>query len=197
MILPYLATALLILTTAYSATVSFRRRVGGAAPGVIFPNGARRSARILVSVSTLALVIGLIAWSTIGGPNSTRRSLRFLIPEGYKGWVRVEFEVPHEPLLPMEGGQTVLKIPPSGVLKTSSPEQYGWAKDSYSYYSGAGERLLPDSGHGSLIWGKMNGAESGSSGKCEYEEFFVGTEQQYTEQQYKDQVKGEGTKKSP
>jgi hypothetical protein len=192
MILPYLATALLILVTAYAATVSFRRRVEGAPPGVIFPNGARRSARILVGLSTFALAVGLIAWSTIGGRNPTRGSLRFLIPEGYWGWVRVEFEVPNEPLLPQERGQTVLKIPPSGVLKTSSPEQYGWAKDSYSYYSGAGERPLPDSGHGSVIWGKMNGAESGSSGKREYEEFFVGTEQQY-----KDQAKGEDKKKGP
>ncbi len=192
MILPYLATALLLLVTAYSATVSFRRRVEGAPPGVIFPNGARRSARILVGLSTFVLVVGLIAWSTIGGRNTTRGSLRFLIPEGYKGWVRVEFEVPNEPLLPLERGQTVLKIPPSGVLKSSSPEQYGWAKDSYSYYSGAGERKLPDSGHGSLIWGKMNGAESGSSGKREYEEFFVGTEQQY-----KDQAKGEDKRKGP
>jgi hypothetical protein len=38
----------------------------------------------------------------------------------------------------------------------------------------------------------MNGAESGSSGKREYEEFFVGTEQQY-----KDQAKGEDKRKGP
>jgi len=190
MILPYLATALLILVTVYSATVSFRQRVEGATPNWIFPDGAGRSVRILVGLFTLVLGIGLVAWISLSARNSTQRSLRFLIPESYTGWVRVEFEIAGESPVPVEGGQTVLKIPPSGVLRTSSPEQYGWAEDDYFYYSSAGVRRLPNSGHGSLIWGKINGAESGPSGKRKYEEFFVGTEQQY-----RDQAKG-GDKKN-
>lgn len=198
MILPYLATALLILVTAYSATVSFRRTPEAAASSWIFPGGINRHAGVAVTLFTFASAISLLgaigvtAWITLGARKSTQRSLEFLIPEGYKGWVRVEFGIPNEPKLSLEGKRTVLKIPPSGVLKTSSSEQYGWAKDSYSYYSSAGERPLPDSGHGSLIWGKMNGAESGSSGKREYEEFFVGTEEQY-----EDQAKGEHEKNTP
>ena len=59
--------------------------------------------------------------------------------------MRVEFEVSGAPALLSEAGQTVLKIPATGVLRTSSPEQYGWAKDRYYYYfnAGSGHFLIP------------------------------------------------------
>lgn len=181
-ILPYLATALLVLVTVYSAIVSFRQKPDGGASGWIFPNGTRRSSRIVVGIASLALVIGLAAWLSVSARNTTRRSSRFLIPDGYTGWVRVEFEVAGAPPLPVEAGQNVLAIPPSGLLRTSSSEQNGWAKDSYHFSSSAGARPIPDSGPQALIWGKINGEASGSSGKRKYEEFFVGTNQQFKEQ---------------
>ena len=77
-----------------------------------------------------------------------------------------------------------MKFPASGLLMTSSPEEYGWAKDHYFYYFEKGARMLPETsaGGGGLIWGKINGEESGSQGDRKYEEFFVGTEQQFREQ---------------
>jgi hypothetical protein len=74
----------------------------------------------------------------------------------------------------------VLKIPPSGLLRTSSPAPLG-TTDYYYFYSGSALRPVPDSGHGRLIWGKINGEASGASGKRKYEEFFMGTEQQFKE----------------
>ena len=185
MLLPYLAAVLLALATAYSAIVSFRQKPEGGATSLFFPDGAKRPARILVGVATLIFVIAVGVWFSINTRSSTPRSLRFLIPEGYSGWVRVEFETPGAPPLPQDAGQTMVTIPTSGSLKTSSPEQYGWAKDSYAFYSNAGLRPIPDSGEGRLIWGKINGEASGSSGRRKYEEFFVGTQQQF-----KDQVEG-------
>jgi hypothetical protein len=76
----------------------------------------------------------------------------------------------------------VFKIPSDGLLRTSSAEQYGWAKDHYYYYSAQGVRALPDSGPAGLIWGKINGEESGASGKRKYEEFFVGAAQKFKDQ---------------
>lgn len=113
---------------------------------------------------------------------STHRSSRFLIPEGYTGWVRVEFEVRGAPPLPTEGGQYVFTILSDGVLRTPSAEQYGWAKDQYYYYSAQGVRGLSDSGPAELIWSKINGQESGATSEREYEEFFVGDEQQFKDQ---------------
>lgn len=179
MILPYLAAVLLALATAYSAVVSFQERTKGAEPSWMFPDGAKRPTRIFISIATILLLVALGAWFSMNARNSTPRSMRFLIPEGYSGWVRIEFEIPDAPALPEEAGQPLLRIPPSGTLRTSSPEQYGWINHSYAFYSSAGVHPIPDSGPGKLIWGKINGEASGASGKRKYEEFFVGTQQQF------------------
>jgi hypothetical protein len=184
MIVPYLAAIVLALATVYSAVVAFRQKPEreSAGPSWLFPDRTNRPARIFFGVAMLILVIGSGIWFSTNGRNSAPRSFRFLIAEGYRGWVRVEFEIPGMPLLPTEGGQTITKIPPPGLLRTSSPEQYGWARDTYVFYSSAGEQSIPDSGPARLIWGKINGEERGSSGKRKYEEFFVGNEQQYKDQ---------------
>jgi len=182
MTLPYLATVLLVLATAYAAIVSFRQKPDGIAAGWIFPDSTKRPTRIIVGVTTLVIVIGLVAWMSVSARTTTRRSSRFLIPEGYTGWVRVEFEVAGTPALPVEAGQYMLTISPTGLLRTSSPEQFGWANDSYYYSSSAGTRRISDSGPQALIWGKINGEASNSFGKRKYEEFFVGTHQQFKEQ---------------
>ncbi len=182
MILAYLACALLVLATAYAALVSFRQNAEGTPPSWFFPEGIGRSFRVFVGLATVVLLIAAAAWFSISARHATPRSLRFFIPEGYSGWVRVEFEVPGAPVLQSGAGQTALEIPSSGILQTSSPEQYGWARDYYYFRSSSGIRTIPDSGPARLVWGKINGEASGSSGKRKYEEFFVGTEQQYKDQ---------------
>jgi len=193
--LPYVAIALLILATAYSAMVSFRQATfSQKKPGKlswIFPESASRAVRFSIAALTLASLAALGLLLAMGTANSTHRSSRFLIPDGYTGWIRIEFEVQGAPPLPMDAGQYVLRIPSDGILRTSSAEQYGFAKDHYYYYSTQGARPLPDSGPAVLIWGKINGEESGASGTRKYEEFFVGTEQQF-----RDQVKEKNKNKS-
>src|SRR5579863_2671002 len=179
MILPYLATALLAVATAYSALVSFRD--GEGRRSWIFPQGANRLAKICIGLASLALLIAAL-WLGMSSRNSQQRSSRFLIPEGYTGWIRIEFEVPGAAPLPVEGGQYIVKIPSTGMLQTSSPEQYGWADDHYYYYSAQNTRPLPDSGPSGLVWGKINGEKAGASGPRKYEEFFVGTQQQFKDQ---------------
>lgn len=181
MILPYAATALLVVATVYSTIVSFKQAEVGKRTW-IFPEATNRSARIAVGALTVALLTGLALWLSVSARNSTRPASRFLIPEGYIGWVRIEFGVQGAPPLPMEGGEYILKIPPDGVLRTSSAEQYGWARDHYYYYSAQGAHPLPDSGSAALIWGKINAEGSGASGKRKYEELFVGTAQQFRNQ---------------
>jgi hypothetical protein len=184
MILPYFATALLVLVTGYSAFVSFRQNPVGSPRGWAFPSGTKRSMRIAVGICTIALAAAFVAWSTVGPKNSAHRSSRFLIPQGYVGWARVEFQVSGAPPAPVEDGAYVLKLPSSGLFKTSSPERFGWARDRYYYYSETSTQILPDTSQGSrsAIWGKINGEASGPLGHRTYEEFFVGTEQQFREQ---------------
>jgi len=141
MILPYLAVVFLVLTTVYAALVAFRQKPEGEAYAWLFPDGTRRSGRTLAGIVTLIFVIGCMVWIHMSVGDTARRSLKFLIAEGYSGWVRVEFEVSGEPVLPVVGAQFVIKIPATGSLKTSSPEQFGWARDTYSFYTSADSKL--------------------------------------------------------
>jgi hypothetical protein len=181
MILPFLAIAFLTLATVYSAMVSFRQSEA-LPPSWIFPTTTNRSVRIVLGITSFALLIALAFWLGLGTRHENQRSSRFLIPDGYTGWIRVEFEVQGAPPLPMESGEYVLRIPATGILQTSSTEQYGWAQDHYYYYSAQGMRALPDFGASSMIWGKLNAEASGTAGKRKYEEFFVGTSQQFKNQ---------------
>jgi len=182
--LTYLSLAFLVLATGYAAIVSFGRRRDSETPSWIFPGPAGCSLRRAISAASIALVAGLVAWMAFGLRASTRPGSRFMIPDGYVGWVKLEFGVPGAPPLPMEGGKYVVRFTPSGVLKTSTAEEAGSAKDYYYYYSDGRARELPGraSGAASLIWGHFHSQASGSSGKHSYEEFFVGTEQQFKEQ---------------
>jgi hypothetical protein len=199
MILPYLAITLLLIVTAYSAFVSFRQAGSTAPPTWIFPARAQRPARIGVGIFTIVLLVGVIISLTSGARHAGRHPYRFLIPEGYVGWARVEFEVDNAPPLPMQASQYVVKFPPSGLLRSSSSEEYGQAHDHYFYYSDNGTRPLPDStsDKGRMIWGKINGEGSGIQGKKKYEEFFVGSEEQFKEQGSGEPVVGSRPAKTP
>jgi len=182
MILPYFAIVVLLLATAYSAIVSFRQAPKSAEANWAFPSAAGQRSRITIGFATLLVVLAFVAWFGLSVRHTIRRSSRFLIPDRYRGWVKVEFEVQGAPPLPLEGGQYVLTIGPDGSLKTSSLEQYGWADDSYFFYSPAGVHQIPDAGPRSLIWGKINGEAANSTGKRKYEEFFVGTQEEFKAQ---------------
>jgi hypothetical protein len=181
MILPYLAIALLALATLYSAFVSFRGSKD-TAPSWIFPTETPRSMRLTLGTVGLILLFGAGVWLGLGAHRDTGRASRFLIADGYTGWVRIEFEVSGAPPLPMEGGEYILRIPANGLLRTSSVEQYGWARDRYFFDSAQGLRPIPDSGEDAMIWGKLNAEAVEANGKRKYEEFFVGTEKQFKSQ---------------
>jgi len=45
---------------------------------------------------------------------------RFLIPSGYRGWVRIEYRVSNAPQLPRDGEYLLVRLAGDGTLKTSS-----------------------------------------------------------------------------
>lgn len=184
MTLPYLAIAFLLLVTLYSAVASFGRPAADPPHTWLFPSGTSQWARKVAGVVTIllvALLIGLATWSHAGQENAASRPARYLIPEGYVGWVRIEFEVPGAPTVPMEDGEYLFKVPPTGVLKTSLTLQKGGPEVRYYYYSEERRQQLSDRSQdrNRLVWGRISGAVSGLSGEKSYEEFFVGTEQQF------------------
>lgn len=108
------------------------------------------------------------------GAPLARHPVKYLIPEGYVGWVQVKFGVPTAPALPLEGRMIVCHFPEDGLLSTSSSVEEGWAKDQYFYYmsDGSTEALKETGwGYGGMVWGSQNSATE--------EYFYVGTEQQF------------------
>jgi hypothetical protein len=103
---------------------------------------------------------------------------KFLIPEGYVGWLRVEFHVECAPVIPVEDGLRKLRFSGTSVLETSStmPEQA--AERKYFYYAADGSErdLVADyrSGNG-MIWQEHSGSRGG---KMSMFLFFVGTQEQ-------------------
>lgn len=180
--LPCSAVVLLLVTTAYSFAVSGRKNEPGRDGTWLFPGRMGRWGRITIGVTTLAVLVAFSAWFAMGMRTSRRPTSRFLIPDGYVGWVHVEFNVADAQPALSEQGQYIFHVPADGKLKTASPERFGWANDEYFYVSAAGlHRLATGAVNGRMVWGKINGERGDPAARRQYEAFFVGTEQQFKE----------------
>jgi hypothetical protein len=83
-----------------------------------------------------ALLFSLsIASFSIRGQTQQTLPYRFLIPEGYVGWIRVDFEVPDAPPLPVEGGYYIFKFSNTGRIETSSRDLLESWHEQFVYYS--------------------------------------------------------------
>jgi len=88
-----------------------------------------------ISVVTIA-VLGLMFYAHTHRPKGEK----IYLPEKYAGWVCVSYNVDGAPPLPEEDGFLVVKIPPNGILKTSSALRTSPREDEYFYYSENGIR---------------------------------------------------------
>jgi hypothetical protein len=66
-----------------------------------------------------------------------------LIPEGFVGWVRIQYEVQQAPSLPKEGVKYLIHIPSSGSLMTSSARQHGYGIDRYYFMTDSRRTPIP------------------------------------------------------
>lgn len=103
---------------------------------------------------------------------------RFLIPHGYIGWLRVEYDVECFPPIPVEDGVRILRFAGANVLETSSSMPEDAAEREYFYYAadGSERNLAADYRNGNgMIWKESAGSRGG---KMSMFIFFVGTEEQ-------------------
>jgi hypothetical protein len=130
----------------------------------------------------LALAL-LFCFTTTGACQKQRRPCRYLIADGYVGWVKVYFKVKKAPPLPIEDGYYLFAFPASGVLLTSSDLEEGWARDQYFYYAGTTRHPLASTGWdgGGVIWAEYTGqgGDVPPGASSVYEGMFVGTEAEY------------------
>jgi hypothetical protein len=143
----------------------------------------------------LAAVMLLVACGDICGVElqSTRRSVRYLIPDGYVGWLRIDYGVndAHAPgygvkralPLPVKDGAVIVELPPGGHLVTSSPMEFGAARDEY-YYSGNGSLKALSQAHDTgMVWNKFNGRFGGAASQTEF--MFIGSSADYQKYGYR------------
>jgi hypothetical protein len=133
----------------------------------------------------LAVLSGLAACSAdfqtqnVQTQNRESRCLpmyRFLIPEGYVGWIRVDFNIKDATPLPIEGDHLVFTIPESGYFRTPAKYMCGWPQDYY-YYSGNSRK--PIDSQTMIRW---NGFASGAEPDVNKEiadYIFIGTEAEF------------------
>lgn len=121
---------------------------------------------------------------SMGAPPIARHPVKYLIPEGYTGWIKIK-RGEDAPQLRLVDGKYICQIPPSGVLATSTLTEDGWATDEYFYYNAQNSlRSLRETtwGGGGMIWTGMTEfgpVTSGVRPTQMTENFFVGTEDQY------------------
>jgi len=103
---------------------------------------------------------------------------KFLIPDGYVGWLRVEHDVECASPVPVENGTSIFRFTATNVLETSSPMPEAAAERRYVYYStdGSERDLAADYRNGNgMIWRETPGSRGG---KMRMFMFFVGSEEQ-------------------
>jgi hypothetical protein len=117
----------------------------------------RHSACQLAAVFFLSLMAGAC------GPY--RSTHVYHVPPGYVGWVEIKYGDSTCPPLPVEGDLAVRRVPPSGILCTSTPLRKGWGSNHY-YEVGSSKVEIPTSGAPTdrRIWSPMSGEMSSSAG---------------------------------
>lgn len=86
-----------------------------------------------------ALLVLAIATDGISAP------LRYELPDGYHGWVLIQYMEPACPPLVRDGIGEVLVVPEGGRACTSSPPREGWHIAEYKVRSVAGLQSLDQS----------------------------------------------------
>ena len=130
----------------------------------------------LIMAAVLVLILSITSLS-IQPQQAKALKYRFLIPEGYVGWIRVDFDVSGAPPLPEEGGVYVFRFSETGRLQTSSSDVID-DRNEFFYYSPEGRYRLKQGGplDERLVQDEMSGPGPGQPAPVptHYRYFFIG-----------------------
>lgn len=145
------------------------------------PRGSQRQRRAIIIFSAVCVAI-LCGASYRQQKANERTPSRYVLPDAYVGWVVIHFQQPGSPPVPLHDGNLEFDFPRNGVVRTSSQQQFGSARDHYFYRSSSGAlNELKDTGWGGggMIWDESSGTtEVPGEPDDRTEQFFVGTESQ-------------------
>jgi hypothetical protein len=129
----------------------------------------------------IGLLLVLICLSLARCEEEHQRPANIYVPDGYVGWLRIEYGVAGKPELKTDfiGPWEYQWFPASGLLQTSSPLRDGAATANYFYYSGNQTRPLPyDMVNGGIISWCVRKPD-GSRLERNFVTFFVGPKEEY------------------
>lgn len=141
----------------------------------------RSSPFIVMAVIGLPILIA----AAIIGPTAAdlafhrRAPERYLIPNGFTGWARINFQQKEAPPLSLENGRRLLKFDAQGQASTSSDPRPGHGSDDFFYYTGYQRTPLSNAGvcKGGMIWELDTTVDPTTH--VPFTRFFVGSEDQY------------------
>jgi hypothetical protein len=111
------------------------------------------------------------------------------LPEGFTGWVTVEYAAPEAAALPEDHGARRIRVPAAGKLRTSSPQELGIVDNRFYFVDGAGRRTPiaePEAAHGAapdeaskrhdhpVVLGFATGDAADATGHRVFERFYIG-----------------------
>jgi len=100
----------------------------------------RKAIRIAVAVVAVVILLALAGGVAAFLSQGVGRPIRWELPNGYRGWLVVEYEVPRCPALPTSGMYLVIKASAEGRACTSSPAPTGWRYHKYEHVGPDGAR---------------------------------------------------------
>lgn len=137
-----------------------------------------RSTKFVVLIIALLVVCIAAAVTIVLSTMEERVTHKYILPQGFTGWVEVTYEQPGHPALKKEGRKWVYEIPASGKLTTSSKNSAG---PMVFYYVDQDGKLTDFRTDIPMIH-EVGTSSGGSSSGEKYPEkvaFFVGTEEQW------------------
>ena len=129
----------------------------------------------------LTLLLAYIVVLSAGCESEHRMPAKIYIPEGYIGWVRIEYGVKGTPEQESHFFEHIeyQRFPPSGLLQTSTTLKQGAASAEYFSYAGSGIKPLSENliHGGTISWCVKK--PDGSRLDVEFDTFFVGPNEDY------------------
>ncbi|HTM22398.1 MAG TPA: hypothetical protein VL172_17880 [Kofleriaceae bacterium] len=94
----------------------------------------------------LVVVVGWMAFLAVATGGLCNRPpgppIVYEVPDGFEGWVTIEYGVPGAPPLAREDGSDVVRVPADGKVATSS-KYIGWRRGHEYWRVGAGGARTP------------------------------------------------------
>ncbi len=127
----------------------------------------------------ISIAVTSCSFQSDGGKCSTK----FLISQGYYGWIHVEYGIDGSPQLPVEQGSYLIKVSTTNHIVTSSLIS-NMHRNEFFYYSKYGTKELRQSlktscGRDNMIWADFCSRTADENSPQSKEDIFVGTEEQY------------------